>query len=325
MPRSFLSLPVLTLTGILYGFAPAGSGAPVSQAAVLEIDDFDYVDTSGEPTNAGVPHQTKLQTFMTALRRDFEADDRYRLALSSCIPPCAANGSVTPDRLRAASHAGTNILVVGGIQKMSTLVQWAKVSVIDVGARRILFERLYTFRGDNDEAWRRAETFVSREIREKLAGSPPSFQAADREPTTLAVFAFELEDTSAAAPSVGEPAVDAADAAELTKATDAVRQMLAQSPRYRVIDVSGANTDAVKARVLRDCGGCDTGIALGLGADQSLVGVIRRISRTEYTVRFQVREARTGAVVASADSGLRMGANYSWSRGAVRLIRDRLL
>jgi len=56
-----------------------------------------------------------------------------------------------------------------------------------------------------------------------------------------------------------------------------------------------------------------------------LVGVIRRVSRTEYTVRFQVREALTGAVVASADSGLRMGANYSWSRGAVRLISDRLL
>jgi Protein of unknown function (DUF2380) len=170
-------------------------------------------------------------------------------------------------------------------------------------------------------ARRRAETFVAHEIR----GSPPTFQAADREPTRLAVFAFELEDTSAAAPSMGESAVDAADAAELTKVTDAVRQMLAQSPRYRVIDVGGADADSAKAHVLHDCGGCDAGVALGLGADQSLVGVIRRVSRTEYTIRFQVREARTGAVVASADSGLRMGASYSWSRGAVRLISDRLL
>jgi hypothetical protein len=95
MPRSFLSLPALTLTGILYLFAPAGSGTPVPQAAVLEIDDFNYVDTSGEPTNAGTPHQTKLQAFMTALRRDFGPDDRYLLALSSCIAPCTAQGSVT--------------------------------------------------------------------------------------------------------------------------------------------------------------------------------------------------------------------------------------
>jgi hypothetical protein len=166
-----------------------------------------------------------------------------------------------------------------------------------------------------ETARRRSETFVAHE-------TPPTFQAADREPTKLAVFAFELEDTSAAAPSIGESAVDAA---ELTKVTDAVRQMLVESPRYRIVDVGGADTDALKALVLHDCGGCDAGIALSLGADQSLVGVIRRVSRTEYTVRFQVREARTGTLVASADSGLRMGANYSWSRGAVRLIRDQLL
>ena len=62
-----------------------------------------------------------------------------------------------------------------------------------------------------------------------------------------------------------------------------------------------------------------------LGAEQSFVGVVRRISRTEYTVRFEIRDARTGAVVSAGDSGLRMGADYSWNRGATRLIKDRLL
>jgi hypothetical protein len=76
---------------------------------------------------------------------------------------------------------------------------------------------------------------------------------------------------------------------------------------------------------LRDCDGCDASIAKGLGADQSLVGVVRRVSRTEYVVRFQIRDSKTGAVVSKGDSGLRMGANYSWSRGAVRLVRDRVL
>jgi len=104
----------------------------------------------------------------------------------------------------------------------------------------------------------RAETFVAHE-------TPPTLQTADREPTKLAVFAFELEDTSAAVHSIGESTVDAADAAELTRVTDAVRQMLAQSPHYRVIDVGGADADAVKAHVLHDCGGCDAGIAPGPG------------------------------------------------------------
>jgi hypothetical protein len=56
-----------------------------------------------------------------------------------------------------------------------------------------------------------------------------------------------------------------------------------------------------------------------------LVGVVSRISRTEYIIKFQLRDTQTGAVVASGDSGLRMGADYSWSRGAARLIAARLL
>ena len=81
----------------------------------------------------------------------------------------------------------------------------------------------------------------------------------------------------------------------------------------------------MKNHKVSDCDGCDARIALDQGADQSLVGVIGRVSRTEYTVSFRLRDAHTGAIVAGADSGLRMGANYSWSRGAARLIRDQLL
>jgi hypothetical protein len=76
---------------------------------------------------------------------------------------------------------------------------------------------------------------------------------------------------------------------------------------------------------VRDCDACAAAIALQLGADQSLVGVVRRVSRTEYTVRYQIRDARTGAIVSQGDSGLRMGADYSWGRGTIRLIKDRLL
>jgi uncharacterized protein DUF2380 len=332
MARPSLTLTALAFSGMLLNLAAASAAEPASRAVVVEIDDFRYLDTSGEAADQSGKHEIRRQAFMDALRRDFETDDRYKLALSSCVSPCVT-GTVTADRLRAASPAGTAILVVGGIQKMSTLVQWAKASAIDVAAGRILFERLYTFRGDDDEAWRRAEMFISREIRERLvterlAGSADASQApqaAGREPTKLAVFDFELEDSSAAAPSIGKSAIEAADAAELAKTSEAVREMLAQSPRYRLIDVSSVGAHDVKAHKLHECDGCDAGTALALGADQSLVGVIRRVSRTEYTIRFQLRETRTGAILASADSGLRMGANYSWNRGAVRLISNRLL
>jgi hypothetical protein len=142
-------------------------------------------------------------------------------------------------------------------------------------------------------------------------------------PIKLALFPFELEDFSAGASPAGSEAP--ADAQYLAQVTDDVRQALTRSGRYSLVDVGGAQAPAVKTHSLRDCDGCDAGIARGLGADQSFVGVVRRISRMEYMVRFEVRDARTGAVVAVAKSGLRMGADYSWNRGAVRLVEDQLL
>ena len=104
-----------------------------------------------------------------------------------------------------------------------------------------------------------------------------------------------------------------------------MREALGQSGRYRLVDVGPANEQAVKAHTLRDCEGCEAAIAQKLGADQSLIGVVRRVSRTEYTLGFLVRDTRTGAVLARGDSGLRLGADYSWKRGAVRLVSEKLV
>ena len=146
--------------------------------------------------------------------------------------------------------------------------------------------------------------------------------ASTPDPVKLAIFEFEFEDMSAAASADG---IAASDSRHLAEVTSSVRDLFAQSGRYSLVDVDSADAAEVKARSLRKCDGCDAAIAQQLGAEQSFVGVVKRITRTEYTVRYQIRDASTGAVLSSADSGLRMGADYSWSRGAVRLIKDRLL
>jgi hypothetical protein len=153
-----------------------------------------------------------------------------------------------------------------------------------------------------------------------LAALPVSADTST--PIKLAMFDFELEDLSAGASSTGETPHDSD---RLTHVTEEVRQLLARSGRYHLVDVATADTAAATAHTLRDCDGCEAAIAQKLGAEQSFVGVVRRISRTEYVVRFQIRDAQSGAVVSDGNSGLRMGADDSWSRGAVRLIKDRLL
>ena len=135
--------------------------------------------------------------------------------------------------------------------------------------------------------------------------------AASPTPIKLAIFDFELEDSSAGASSTVS-----ADTMQLTSVTNDVRQLFERSRRYIPIDGSTADADAARAHTLRDCNVCAATIARLLGADQSFVGVVRRVSRTEYAVRFEIRDARTGTIISEGDSGLRMGADYSWSRGA---------
>jgi hypothetical protein len=303
------------------GPAVGRSGTPADQAVAMAVEDFGYVDTSGEPTDQAAMHQKRLQVFMAALRCDLEAE-QFHVVVPDCPLPCTTDGRTVDDGLRLASQAGARILIVGGIHKVSTLIQTARAAAIDTASNRVVFEKLFTFRGDSDEAWQRAETFIAEEIRTGLSGPPAASAVATPAPTRLAMFEFELEDESAGAESTGQTA---SDRTSLQDATDAVRKLLTESGRYDVIDGRSASANAVKTHTLHDCGGCDAAIAQGLGADQSLVGVVRRVSRTEYTVRFEIRDARTGAVVANADSGLRMGANYSWSRGAAHLVRDRLI
>ena len=81
----------------------------------------------------------------------------------------------------------------------------------------------------------------------------------------------------------------------------------------------------MKGRSLRQCNGCEAAVALKLGADQSFVGVVTRISRVEYAERFQIRDAHTGALVLARQTDLQLGADYSWNRGAAALISRGLL
>jgi hypothetical protein len=147
------------------------SAATAGQALAVSVDDFNYIDTSNEPTDQTAAHERRLRAFMTALRDDVTTDRRFELVPSSCAPNCPTEGPALGDRLRAASLAGTQILIIGIVHKRSTLVQVLWTVAIDTTSQRIVFKKFFTFRGDNDEAWRRAEHFVSEEVRDRLLES----------------------------------------------------------------------------------------------------------------------------------------------------------
>src|SRR5438309_7905522 len=147
-------------------------------------------------------------------------------------------------------------------------------------------------------------------------------ETAALSPTKIAVFPFELEDFSAGAAYVPP---DDVDREQLRLSTEQARRLIAESGRYQLVDVGAVNDEAAKAGKLHDCGGCEAKIAAGLHADQSMIGIVTRISRMEYAVTYKIRDAQSGALVDVEQSDLRMGANSAWSRGARWLIQRRLL
>jgi len=147
-------------------------------------------------------------------------------------------------------------------------------------------------------------------------------ETAAPSPVKMAVFPFELEDASAAAAYIPP---DDIDREQLRLSTEEARRLIAASGRYQLVDVSAVNDEVARAGKLRDCAGCEARIAAGLGADQSMVGIVTRITRMEYAVTYKIRDARSGALVEVKQTDLRMGANVAWSRGARWLIENRLL
>jgi hypothetical protein len=317
---------LLTATITAFGWTACASHVPLAQArsddlgpTTLAIAHLDYIDTSGEAKDQAAAHREFLDAFRHALQSDLSSSGKYRIVPIGCGARPCTSGASTAELQEAAEAAGARLVVTGGIHKMSTLVQWAKIQIADADQGRIVFDRLLTFRGDSAAAWQRAEAFLARDI---LAASPGFDASASAPRANLAVFDFELEDFSGGATLIPK---SASDIEQLTRATEAARGLITQSANYSLVDVNGAGAPSVKTHELHNCDGCDARIARALGADQSLVGIVTRISRTDYTVTFKLRDARTGALIAVEQTDLRMGANYSWGRGATWLIKNRLL
>src|SRR5665213_1118230 len=155
-------LAALALVAAIFCARPSGAQAEVPILAVAEIQ---YSDTSGEVIDQSADHFRRMREFEASLRADLAASGKVRNATLDCPPNACSVGDVElVQLLDKAQAAGAGYLLISSFHKVSTLVQWAKFDIIDVKTRNVVFNRLLTFRGDGDEAWRHAETFIVRQI-----------------------------------------------------------------------------------------------------------------------------------------------------------------
>jgi hypothetical protein len=147
-------------------------------------------------------------------------------------------------------------------------------------------------------------------------------QAATSTPVKIAVFEFELDDVSAA--GAASKLESAADVTRMNAVTAEARRVLAASGRYSLVDTAGVTVEAAKDGTLRNCNGCDAGIALQLGAERSLIGVVTRVAQTEYYVSLLMTDTKTGKVV-NQQSAFFTGADDAWASGVRLLIKHGIL
>jgi len=161
------SAGLVLLTAAVCYAGPVRQSQAQGEAPVLAVAEIQYIDTSGEVVDQSADHVRRLREFEASLRTDLAASGKIRNVALACPPGACSVGDIAADELLGkAQAAGAGYLLISSFHKLSTLVQWAKFDIIEVQSRNVVFNRLVTFRGDNDMAWRHAESFILREILE---------------------------------------------------------------------------------------------------------------------------------------------------------------
>jgi len=165
-PMKLRSVGLALVAAAMFTACFAGlSRAQQSEVPIMAVAEIQYSDTSGEVIDQSADHFRRLREFEASLRTDLAASGKVRNATLECPPNACSVGDIDADQLLdKAQAAGAGYLLISSFHKVSTLVQWAKVDIIDVKTRNVVFNRLVTFRGDNDKAWTHAESFIVREI-----------------------------------------------------------------------------------------------------------------------------------------------------------------
>ena len=161
------ALAVIGVTVLSALSAPGLSAAPLT----IAVADFDFVDTSGEARDQSAEHKARVAKFAELVRENLSAQGDTSVLPFECPQhPCTPISMGSDDFLAAARRTGARFIVYGGIHKMSTLVQNGLVEVLDLPGEKLLSKRTVSFRGDNDEAYRRAAAFVSDTVRDVMKG-----------------------------------------------------------------------------------------------------------------------------------------------------------
>ncbi len=121
------------------------------------------LDTSNEARDQTAEHARRLGLMAEVLARELPAQpigaERIAASCTGEDPECLLG-------MLRDEGADRGLFIV--VQKTSTLILQVFASVVDSRDQSLIAYREMNFRGDNDEAWRRAAVFLARDLRGAL-------------------------------------------------------------------------------------------------------------------------------------------------------------
>jgi hypothetical protein len=136
-------------------------------------------------------------------------------------------------------------------------------------------------------------------------------------PPTIAVFDFEMVDTSGEAFTQDQQR-------RLRLASEEMRKLLAERDGVEPIDIEPERQAIAEAGHLRNCTGCMEPIALRLGADLALLGTVHKVSSLILYIAVTIFDAESGAAIKHATVSIRGDTDTAWLRGVRYIVRNRL-
>ncbi|MEN3793904.1 DUF3280 domain-containing protein [Fulvimarina sp. MAC3] len=146
------------------------------------------------------------------------------------------------------------------------------------------------------------------------AGEAPDADAeaaSASETQTVAVFPFELIDSSLEGDMMGE---NPDETARLAKMAPMLREDIATLQGYRILDTSAAD-EKVAGVNLQSCGNCGVTFAKDLGADIAVLGTVQKVSNLILNINAYVYDVENGQQIARGSADIRSNTDQSWTRG----------
>ena len=167
---------------LVLGWRPARSQLPASESSSLRslaVLDFELEDDHDNPLTKSA-QDVRLARASAQLRKELAARYLYRVVDETPSAPLQLRLRSQQAFLYRCDDCaeqvgvllGVELVMTPWVQKVSELILNLNVQIHDVQANKVAFTKSVDMRGNNDESWTRAVSYLVRDIAERRERNP---------------------------------------------------------------------------------------------------------------------------------------------------------